>query len=161
MKTEHECVSDRERAQAAESQDSLFLGARMQRCPVLGYRTNMSNTNAASTEIYLDTQDRQDRAAELFQVFASPIRLGVVRSLLHGERSVTDLMSELNLAQSRLSNHLACLRNCGVVQTRRDGNFIYYQIADQRVGEMLAIGEDLATANARELAHCDVLKLER
>jgi len=99
--------------------------------------------------------------ADLFQVLASPIRLGVVRLLLDGERSVGDLLSELGIAQPRLSNHLACLRNCGLVRTRRQGNYIYYAIADPRVVEIVRMGEALAALNAQELASCDVLQQER
>jgi DNA-binding transcriptional ArsR family regulator len=103
----------------------------------------------------------EDPAAELFQVLASPIRLAVVRLLLEGEQTVSGLMGELHIAQSRLSNHLACLRNCGLVQTRRHGNFIYYAIADPRVVDIVRMGEALATLNAQELARCDVLQQER
>jgi DNA-binding transcriptional ArsR family regulator len=98
--------------------------------------------------------------ADLFQVLASPIRLGVVRLLLDGERSVADLLSAMNIAQPRLSNHLACLRNCGLVRTRRQGNFIYYAVADPRVVEIVRMGEALAALNAPELASCDVLHQE-
>jgi DNA-binding transcriptional ArsR family regulator len=99
--------------------------------------------------------------ADLFQVLASPIRLGVMRLLLDGERSVGDLLSEMGIAQPRLSNHLACLRTCGLVRTRRQGNFVYYAIADPRVVEIVRMGEALAALNAQELASCDVLQQER
>lgn len=99
--------------------------------------------------------------ADLFQVLASPIRLGVVRLLLGGERSVGELIEELGIAQPRLSNHLACLRNCGLVRTRRQGNFIYYALADPRVAEIVRMGEALAALNAEEMARCDVLQQER
>ena len=99
--------------------------------------------------------------ADLFQVLASPIRLGVVRLLLDRDRTVGDLIGEMGIAQPRLSNHLACLRNCGLVRTRRQGNFIYYAIADPRVVEIVRMGEDLAALNARELAQCEVLQQER
>lgn len=99
--------------------------------------------------------------ADLFQVLASPIRLGVVRLLLNGERHVGDLIEEMGIAQPRLSNHLACLRNCGLVRTRRQGNFVYYAIANPRVVEIVRIGEALAELNAQELASCDVLQQER
>jgi DNA-binding transcriptional ArsR family regulator len=99
--------------------------------------------------------------ADLFQVLASPIRLSVVRLLLDGERCVGDLIEELGIAQPRLSNHLACLRNCGLVRTRRQGNFVYYAIADPRVVEIVRMGEALAALNAQELAGCDVLQQER
>ena len=106
-------------------------------------------------------ESREHSTAELFQVLASPIRLSVVRLLMDGERTVSELMVALDIAQSRLSNHLACLRNCGVVQTRREGNFIYYAIADPRVTDIVRIGEELAAANAQELARCEVLQQER
>jgi DNA-binding transcriptional ArsR family regulator len=99
--------------------------------------------------------------ADLFQVLASPIRLGVVRLLLNGERYVGDLIEEMGIAQPRLSNHLACLRNCGLVRTRRQGNFVYYAIADPRVVEIVRMGAALAESNAQQLAQCDVLQQER
>lgn len=99
--------------------------------------------------------------ADLFQVLASPIRLAVLRLLLNGERCVCDLLDEMGIAQPRLSNHLACLRNCGFVKTRRQGNFVYYAIADPRVVEIVRMGEALAELNAQELAYCDVLQQER
>lgn len=105
--------------------------------------------------------DTDVAVADLFQVLASPIRLGAVRLLLDGERHVGDLLSELGIAQPRLSNHLACLRNCGLVRTRRQGNFVYYAIADPRVVEVVLMGEALAALNAQELASCDVLQQER
>jgi DNA-binding transcriptional ArsR family regulator len=91
---------------------------------------------------------------DLFQVLASPIRLAVLRLLLQGERCVCDLLDDLGIAQPRLSNHLACLRNCGLVCTRRQGNFVYYTIADPRVAEIVHLGDDLAAANAEELERC-------
>jgi DNA-binding transcriptional ArsR family regulator len=105
--------------------------------------------------------DADVTVADLFQVLASPIRLGVVRLLLEGERCVGELIEELGIAQPRLSNHLACLRTCGLVRTRRYGNFIYYAIADPRVAEIVRMGEALAALNAQELAGCDVLQQER
>jgi DNA-binding transcriptional ArsR family regulator len=115
------------------------------------------SAEAAATPI----EALEDPAAEFFQVLASPIRLAVVRLLLDGERTVSDLMAELHIAQSRLSNHLACLRTCGLVQTRRHGNFIYYAIADPRVEEIVRMAEVLAAMNARELAACEILEQER
>jgi DNA-binding transcriptional ArsR family regulator len=100
-------------------------------------------------------------AADLFQVLSSPIRLAVLRLLLEGERPVGSLMQELEIAQSRLSNHLACLRNCGLVTTRREGNYIYYRVADPRIVRIVELAEDVAARNADELAHCPVIQAER
>jgi DNA-binding transcriptional ArsR family regulator len=70
-------------------------------------------------------------------------------------------MEELEIAQSRLSNHLACLRNCGLVTTRREGSFIYYRIADPRVVQIVELAEGVAVRNADGLAHCPVIHAER
>ena len=94
---------------------------------------------------------------DLFQVLASPIRLAVLRLLLQGERCVCDLQDDLGIAQPRLSNHLACLRTCGLVRTRRQGNFVYYTIADQRVAEIVQLGDDLAATNAEQIERCPVV----
>lgn len=94
---------------------------------------------------------------DLFQVLASPIRLAVLRLLLQGERCVGDLLDDLGVAQPRLSNHLACLRTCGLVRTRRQGTFVYYTIADPRVAEIVHLGDDLAATNAEELERCPVI----
>jgi DNA-binding transcriptional ArsR family regulator len=99
--------------------------------------------------------------ADFFQVLASPIRLAVVRLLLKGERCVGELIDELGIAQPRLSNHLACLRNCGLVRTRRDGNYIYYALADPRLADVIRSAEDLADMNAERLVGCEVLSGER
>jgi DNA-binding transcriptional ArsR family regulator len=97
---------------------------------------------------------------DLFQVLASPIRLAVLRLLLGGDRCVGDLLVDLGIAQPRLSNHLACLRNCGLVRTRRDGTFIYYAIADPRVAELVTLGEELAVSNSEGLEHCPIIAAE-
>lgn len=99
--------------------------------------------------------------ADLFQILASPIRLAILQALLGGERCVSDLMVELDIAQSRLSNHLACLRHCGFVHTRREGSFIYYAITDSRVAEVVRLGESLALARSEQLESCVVIEQER
>lgn len=120
----------------------------------------MAVTNTESALYTRNRGDLESPVAELFQVLASPIRLAVIRLLLDGERSVSDLMAELDIAQSRLSNHLACLRNCGLVQTRRHANFIYYAIADPQIAEIVHVAEALATVRAGALMRCEVLQQE-
>lgn len=99
--------------------------------------------------------------ADLFGILASPIRLRILRGLLEGERCVGDLVAELRIAQSRLSNHLACLRHCGLVTTRRTGTFIYYAIADPRVRELVRLGEEVAGSNADGLDSCPIVAARR
>jgi ArsR family transcriptional regulator len=77
-----------------------------------------------TTATRLDTT----RAAELFHALSDQIRLDVVRLLLDGERCVCELMTELDMAQSRLSWHLKTLNDAGVISGRRDGRWNYYSL---------------------------------
>jgi len=104
---------------------------------------------------------QDDVAADFFQVLASPIRLAIVRMLLDGERYVGDLMTELGIAQPRLSNHLACLRQCGFVTSRREGTYVYYGLAEPYVADMVRLAETMARSRASVLTQCEVIRSER
>lgn len=99
--------------------------------------------------------------ADVFRILASPIRLAILRALVSSERCVGDLVAELDVAQSRLSNHLACLRHCGLVTTRRHGTFVYYRLADREVADLVRLGEELASKKASGLRSCPVVASER
>lgn len=60
-------------------------------------------------------------AACLFHGFSDPSRLAILRHLALGEHRVVDLTAHLDLAQSTVSKHLACLRDCGLVASRPQG----------------------------------------
>jgi DNA-binding transcriptional ArsR family regulator len=71
-----------------------------------------------------------------------------------GELSVGELVARLGLPQPQVSNHLACLRWCGFVETRRDGRTVYNRLADARVAQMLDLAESLLADNAEHVAVC-------
>lgn len=94
-------------------------------------------------------------AARVFRVLADPTRLGILELLLERPHIVSELVHELGMSQSRLSNHLACLRWCGFVQHERQGRCVVYRIADAGVGEVIAAGKVMASAHATHLASCE------
>jgi DNA-binding transcriptional ArsR family regulator len=71
-----------------------------------------------------------------------------------GEMSVSELVSAVGQAQSKVSNHLACLRWCGFVDARRDGRTVRYRLADQRVAQLLELGRALLADNAEHVTAC-------
>lgn len=77
-------------------------------------------------------------AARLLKALANEHRLLVLCHLLEGERSVGQLNAELDLSQSALSQHLAVLREDGLVATRRESQTIYYRVASEAVTAVLA-----------------------
>ncbi len=74
--------------------------------------------------------EKAANAAALLRSMANENRLMILCRLGDGERAVGDLHADFDLSQSALSQHLAVLRQQGLVDTRRDGQTIYYRIAD-------------------------------
>ena len=81
--------------------------------------------------------ERSQEVASYLKVLANPSRLLILCELNQGERSVSALETAVGLAQSALSQHLAKLRESGIVATRRDAQTIYYRLADPKVERMM------------------------
>jgi DNA-binding transcriptional ArsR family regulator len=77
--------------------------------------------------------------SDFLKTLANENRLLVLCILLEGEKSVGEINEEIDLSPSALSQHLAWLRGAGLVKTRRESQTIYYQLADKRVTELLAL----------------------
>ncbi|UCF40379.1 MAG: helix-turn-helix transcriptional regulator [Gemmatimonadota bacterium] len=77
------------------------------------------------------------RAAEIIKMLGHPDRLKIAEVLEQGETSVSDIQQVLDLPQAIVSQHLAKMRGCGIVSSRRDGNHVYYRIVEPKVGHIL------------------------
>lgn len=87
----------------------------------------------------LDTmQANAGAAAGMLRALSNETRLLVLCRLGQGEMSVGELNDAVGLSQSALSQHLAKLRVDGLVATRREGQSIFYRVADRRVGELVS-----------------------
>ncbi len=94
--------------------------------------------------------------ARFFNGFANSTRLSILLLLARrGETKVGDLVHELGAPQPRISDHLRCLSWCGYVQVRREGRNAYYSIADDRVLQVLNLGEALLRDNLEQVETCD------
>lgn len=76
--------------------------------------------------------------AELFKALSHPVRVRTLELLVDRDRQVSELLTELGLEASHLSQHLAVLRRAGVVTARRTGNAVHYALALPAVADMLA-----------------------
>jgi DNA-binding transcriptional ArsR family regulator len=96
-----------------------------------------------------------DLVAKYFRGLGDSTRVRILELLQeNGELPVGDLVQRLGQSQPKVSNHLACLRWCGFVETRREHPSVYYRIADARVAELLALGRALLEDNAEHVAAC-------
>lgn len=75
--------------------------------------------------------------AEIFQALGHPTRVAIVENLRDGEISVGNLCEKVGIEQANASQHLAVLRSKHIVETRKDGNQIFYRLRNPIVGEML------------------------
>jgi DNA-binding transcriptional ArsR family regulator len=97
--------------------------------------------------------------ARFFNGFANSTRLSILLLLARqGETKVGELVRELGAPQPRVSDHLRCLAWCGYVKVRREGRNAYYSVADDRVFEMLRLGEAMFRDNPGHIGACDVIK---
>jgi len=71
--------------------------------------------------------------AKICRTLAHPRRLKIIDSLREGEKCVSDLVRELEIAQATISRHLASMRHLGVVIDRRDGQNVYYRLASPKI----------------------------
>ena len=101
-----------------------------------------------------DSPGEADLLAKYFRVLGDRTRLRVLELVAARERSAGELAELLGAPQPKVSNHLACLRWCGFVATRRDHRTIYYGLADDRVAAVIELGRALLHNNADHVAAC-------
>lgn len=92
--------------------------------------------------------------AKLFRGFGDPSRLTILAALREGPLTVTEIVDKTGLSQSNASNHLGCLRECGLVTAEQQGRYVTYHLSDDRVGELLALAESLLADVARGVYEC-------
>ena len=95
-------------------------------------------------------------AVALFRSLADPTRLAIVHELAGGERRVVDLTGRLGLAQSTVSAHVACLRNCGLVDGRPVGRQMLYRLTRPELLSLLGAAEQLLAATGNAVVLCPV-----
>jgi len=111
----------------------------------------------ASSQVTDLARDRAAMLARFFRGLDDPTRVLILELLLAGERPVSELVELTGSPQGRVSNHLACLRHCGYVTTRRDGRWVYYRLADERVRALLRIAQELMADHAQALLSCAIV----
>jgi DNA-binding transcriptional ArsR family regulator len=92
--------------------------------------------------------------AKLFRGLADPSRLSILEALRTGSRSVSEVVEVTGLSQSGVSNHLACLLDCGLVAREAQGRFAFYSLAEERVEALLALADELLSDVAQGVGCC-------
>lgn len=93
-------------------------------------------------------------AESLFHSLSDGTRLAIVRRLAEGRARVSDLVVHTGLAQSTVSAHVACLRDCGLVDGRPQGRQVFYALARPELLDLLAAAETLLEATGQAVQLC-------
>lgn len=94
--------------------------------------------------------------AAVFHALAEPTRLALLAHLSSGEHRVHDLVDHMHLAQSTVSKHLACLRDCGLVTVRAEGRASWFSLTDPaRLAAVLECADALLIASGTTVSMRD------
>lgn len=102
----------------------------------------------------VESRPRLKPAVALFRSLADRTRLAIVARLSQGEARVVDLCRELELPQSTVSTHLACLRDCDLVAGRAEGRQVFYSVRHPELLQLLQSAESLLEATGEAVMLC-------
>jgi ArsR family transcriptional regulator len=90
--------------------------------------------------------------AKIFNALSDPMRLEIIEFLRGGEKCVCEIVPHLDLIQPVVSRHLKILKDCGLLEYRKEGNRRLYSVADYRIFEIIdAVGSDLVDALTKRI----------
>ncbi len=97
--------------------------------------------------------------ARFFHGLADPSRLAILDALREGERAAGEIATAAGLSPSSASRHLACLKDCGLVEARQDWRRVHYRLAEG-VAELLLVNDRFIDRVAERVAACDRSEME-
>ncbi|MBE9175089.1 winged helix-turn-helix transcriptional regulator [Synechocystis salina LEGE 06155] len=95
-----------------------------------------------------------DLKTKLFRGLSDSSRLAILHVLRARALTVNEIVERTGLTQSNVSNHLACLRCCDLVIREQQGRYMYYQLANDRIAQLLDLADELLSEVAEGVAQC-------
>jgi ArsR family transcriptional regulator len=110
------------------------------------YKATFVRAIAMADERYPELITRDDdieRASRSMKAIAHPLRLKILCTLGNQEVSVQDIVEQVGTSQSNISQHLAILRDKGILTARKDANRVYYKVGDARTLRLIGMMRDV------------------
>lgn len=96
-----------------------------------------------------------DTKVKLIHGFSNKTRLQILESIKDKEKAVSEIVEEINGNQSNISQHLACLKGCGIIVGRNEGKYIYYSLRNQHIRDLLTMFDVVLNDIEKDVASCE------
>ncbi|MFD2671733.1 ArsR/SmtB family transcription factor [Marinicrinis sediminis] len=96
-----------------------------------------------------------DQKVKFMRGFSDKTRLQILDCLQKEEKTVSEIVEILQGNQSNISQHLACLKGCGLIKSRQQGKYVYYALRNDQVGEILDSFDLLFRQLHQEMHQCE------
>lgn len=100
-------------------------------------------------------QNQLDVKAKFMRGFSDKTRLQILECIKDKEKTVSQIIDEIQGNQSNISQHLTCLKGCGIIVGRQEGKYVYYSLRNEKIKHFLGIMEDVFMQVEEEVAACD------
>ena len=98
---------------------------------------------------------------KFFHGLSNPTRYRIILSLIDKPKNVGELAEDVGCSQSLISMQLKCLKWCNYVKSIKDGKNIYYSISDEKVVDLVKLGQSITEGNTDKICTCEILKNEK
>ncbi|MDN4071808.1 ArsR/SmtB family transcription factor [Fictibacillus terranigra] len=96
-----------------------------------------------------------DTKVKFLRGFADKTRIQILETLMDQEKTVSQIVEDINGNQSNISQHLACLKGCGIISGRQQGRYCYYSIRNEQIRELLTMFNVVLADVQNDVASCD------
>jgi DNA-binding transcriptional ArsR family regulator len=105
---------------------------------------NLKERDGCDTDLDLMSRDEDiDRASRSLKAMSHPLRLKILCTLGAEEISVQDIVEKVGTSQSNISQHLAILRDKGILESRKEANRVFYRIGDARMLKLIDMMQEI------------------
>ncbi|MDK9843394.1 transcriptional regulator [Staphylococcus equorum subsp. linens] len=92
--------------------------------------------------------------AHFIHGLSNKARLTILELLKSNEMTVNEIVEKSKISQSSISQHLSCLKGCGLVSSRQEGKYVYYQIKDRQILELLKLIDSVVEDTEDDIENC-------
>jgi DNA-binding transcriptional ArsR family regulator len=95
-----------------------------------------------------------DTKIKFLQGFAHKLRIQILECIKEEEKTVSQIVKDLDGSQSSISQHISCLKGCGLIVGRQEGKYIYYSLSNQKVRDLLTMFDVVLEEVQNDVARC-------